>query len=494
MNGDDERTPQSFSLLRRWGAALNLIIAVAAVLSLVAMFNYLAIRHFTRFHWNRDTEAALSKRTRQVLASLTNTVKVTVYFDSTDDLFPRVKGLLKEYQFASPRIQLQFVDYIRDAVSARRVQQEYKLSGSSVRDVVIFDVGGRSPVMVSSRELSDYDTSKLLSGETNEVYRTHFKGELLFTSKIYAVATGRSPVAYYLMGNGERLTSGDTPDGYGKYLALLHDENNFDIHLLALIGTNDIPANCNLLMIAGPTDTFAPPELEKIQRYLDQGGRALILFDSETLGKRTGLEKLLAKWGVDVGDNVIVDRANAVSTTGMDVAPVELGGHPIVNPLRNSRVLLFRPRSIRALRPANGRSDDLKVEELLFTGPNSLVLDASRRGFDPAQTGVKPLMAVVEKSVPGVQRGSARIVVLGDSTLWSNEFMKTDPNREFAALTANWLVNQSVLLNDIPRRAIHSYKLTMTQAQLRSVQLVLLLALPGAVLLLGFLVWLRRRH
>lgn len=72
--------------------------------------------------------------------------------------------------------------------------------------------------------------------------------------------------------------------------------------------------------------------------------------------------------------------------------------------------------------------------------------------------------------------------------------MKTDPNREFAALTANWLVNQSVLLNDIPRRAIHSYKLTMTQAQLRSVQLVLLLALPGAVLLLGFLVWLRRRH
>jgi hypothetical protein len=178
----------------------------------------------------------------------------------------------------------------------------------------------------------------------------------------------------------------------------------------------------------------------------------------------------------------------------MDVVPVDLGAHPIVNPLRNSRVLLFQPRSIRGLARANGRSEDLKVEELLFTGPNSRVFDASKRGIDPTQTGVKSLMAVVEKSVPGVQRGSARLVVLGDSTLWGNEFMKNDPNREFAALTANWLVNQSVLLRDIPPRPIHSYKITMTQAQLRSVQLILLLALPGAVLLLGFFVWLRRRH
>ena len=493
MNGD-ESTPQSFSWMRRWGAAVNLIITLAAVLSLVAMVNYLAIRHFTRFHWNRDTDAQLSKRTRQVLASLTNTVKVTVYFNSEDDLFPRVKGLLKEYQFASPHIQLQFVDYLRDGTAARKVKQDYKLSGADVRDVVIFDAGGRPPIVVSARELSDYDTSKLLSGQTNEVYRTHFKGELLFTSKIFAVANGRSPDAYYLMGNGERLTDGDNPDGYGKFLSLLHDENNFDVRLLSLTGTNEIPANCNLLIIAGATDPLDAAELDKIQRYLDQGGRALITFNSDTVGRRNGLEKLLAKWGVDVGDNVVVDKENAISNTRADIVPVNLGAHQIVNPLRNSRVLLFQPRSIRALPPASGRTDDLKVDELLFTGPKTVVLDARRRGIDPAQSGSKSLMVAVEKSVTGLQRGSTRLVVLGDATVWGNQFIEVDGNRDFAALTANWLVNQSVLLNDIPRRAIHSYKLTMTHAQIRSVQLILLLALPGAMLLLGGIVWLRRRH
>ncbi len=493
MNGDD-RTPPSFSLLRRWGAALNLLITVTAVLALVAMVNYLAIRHFKRAHWAKHTEGDLSPRTRQVLASLTNMVKVTVYFNSDDVLFPRVKGLLKEYQFASPHIQLNFVDYVRDITAAKKVKEDYKLSESSDRDLVIFEAAGRQPVMVNAKELSDYDTSKLLSGESNEVFRTHFKGELLFTSRIFALAAGRAPVAYYLFGNGQRLTSGGSPDGYDKFLTMLRDENNFDVRLLTLLGTNEIPANCNLLIIAGPTDVMDVTELDKIQRYLLQGGRALVSFTSDSLGKKIGLEKLLAEWGVAVGDNVVLDKENAISSTRLDVVPVSLGTHPIVNPLRNSRVLLYQPRSIRALPAGGARSDDLKVEELLFTGPNSIVWDPRRRGEDLTQRGPKSLMVAVEKSVPALQRGSTRLVVLGDSSLWGNTFIGADGNRDFAGLTANWLVNQSVLLNDVPRRAVQTYRLTMTHAQLRSVQIILLAVLPGAVLFLGLIVWFRRRH
>ena len=66
----DEPAPQvSFSWARRWSATLNLVISTAAMLALVGMFNYLAIRHYTRFHLNRSAEAALSSRTREVLAS-----------------------------------------------------------------------------------------------------------------------------------------------------------------------------------------------------------------------------------------------------------------------------------------------------------------------------------------------------------------------------------------------------------------------------------------
>ena len=494
MNSDDN-TPQSFSWMRRWSAALNLLITIAAVLALVAMFNYLAIRHFTRFHWNSDTEAALSVRTRQVLAALTNSVKVTVYFNSQDDLFPRIRGLLKEYEYASPRLQVQYVDWKREWTAAEKVKQEHKFLPENTKDVIIFDANGRS-VVVNSRDLSDYDIGSFVRGEAEEFNRTHFKGELMFTSKIYEVSAGRATVAYYLVEHGEHAVGGNNTDGYDKFLSLLRDENNFEIRALRLGGTNEIPADCQLLIIASPISPLATVELDRIQRYLLQGGRALITFNRLTVAskRRTGLEKLLFNWGVEVGENIIRDPENSVYHTEWDLAPVNLGSHQIVNPLgRKSRLVLYMPRSIRAL-PA-GRAEDAKVTELLFTGPKSIVItDAGRGEYDPAQTGSKPLMAVVEKTVPALQRGATRIVVLGDSKLWDNQFIDLDANHDFAAFTANWLVNQSVLLNGIPPRPIHTYKFTMTRTQLRSVQLVLLLGLPGAVLALGSLVWLRRRH
>src|SRR5687767_2505218 len=199
MNGD-ERTPESFSWARRWSAGLNLVITVLAVLALVAMVNYLAVRHYTRFHWSSETENELSKRTLTVLRFLTNDVKVIVYFDSGPDnaLFPRVRGLLKEYQHASPRIQVQYVDYLRDVGAAKLVREQYKLDSINDNDLLIFESHGGKRV-VNASELRDYDYSKLLSRETNEVYATHFKGELLFTSAIFSVANERKPVAYFLI-------------------------------------------------------------------------------------------------------------------------------------------------------------------------------------------------------------------------------------------------------------------------------------------------------
>jgi ABC-2 type transport system permease protein len=494
MNGD-ERKPQTFSWVRRWGAGLNLVITLAAVLALVVMVNYLAVRHYTRFHWNQGTEGGLSKHTRNVLGALTNTVKIITYYDSQDPLFPRVQALLKEYEYASPHIKVQLVDYIRDGATAKLIKQQYGLNAVSDKNLVLFDMNGRTRTAYEG-ELSEYDTTKLVQGITNEVERSHFKGELVFTSKIFAVANERSPIAYFLIGHGEHIPYDDkSQEGYGKFALMLTNENNFELRLLTLGGTNEVPANCNLLIIGGAWNPFDRTELDAIQRYLEQGGRMLVTCNSLTVHNRrpSGLEKLLARWGVDLGENVIVDQENSPSG-GWDVVPVFMGKHPVVNPLPNSKLLLYMPRSVSAL-PAAWRPGDVSVEELLFTGPEAVVVtDPARQEVDRTQRGARPLMVAVEKSVPALQRGSTRIAVIGDSWMFNNGLIEAGANRQFAALTANWLVSQAVLLSDIRPQAIHTYQLTMTQGQLRSVQLVLLLGMPGVVLLAGLVVWVRRRH
>jgi hypothetical protein len=271
---------------------------------------------------------------------------------------------------------------------------------------------------------------------------------------------------------------------------MLMTENNFALRKLLLSGTNEIPADCDLLIVAGPTDPIDRVTLDHIQHYLEQGGRMLITLSGGMEQRRpTGLEQLLKGWGVEVSENPVVDLPH--STSKLDVVPVELGKHAIVNALQNSQVQLYLPRPVRAIR-STARADEFKVDELLFTGPDTLVVNG--RVPDPTQRGPKSLMAVVEKSVPGLQKGSTRLVVVGDSMLWDNSFFESAANRLLAASAANWLVSQTVLLSDIEPRAIRNYKLTMTQAQLRSVQLILLAGLPGAALLAGLIVWSRRRH
>src|SRR5206468_9790648 len=138
--------------------------------------------------------------------------------------------------------------------------------------------------------------------------RSAFKGELMFTSALVAVTEPEPPQAYFLQGHNEQRPDNENlRDLTGCHqLSLVLEEKHIAWSKLFLVGTNDVPANCQLLIVAGPSDSLLPSELDKIQNYLTQGGRLLALLPSLT--RKTGLEKLLAYWGVEVGENVVFDR------------------------------------------------------------------------------------------------------------------------------------------------------------------------------------------
>jgi len=65
---------------------------------------------------------------------------------------------------------------------------------------------------------------------------------------------------------------------------------------------------------------------------------------------------------------------------------------------------------------------------------------------------------------------------------------------QFAGHAVNWLLARDELLVNVPPKRIVDYKVTMTAAQMSGARWLLLAAMPGAVLVLGGLVWLRRRR
>ena len=494
--------PPSFSVGRRWKVLLNVALSIVAVLALVVMANYLAVRHFKRFHLADGMQTKLSPRTLQVLGLLTNTVHVTVYYDSEDELYGRVTGLLKEYQFASRWLEVERVDYLRDVSAARVVKGKYGLNQLTDRNLIIFDCDGQKRFVTAS-DLSDYDLNSLILQKSKEVRRTHFRGEMAFTSAIYSVATPRTLKAYFLAGHGEPdPDSTDQAMGYCKFAAVVKDECNIPFEKLSLFNRAEVPADCSLLVIPGPSNPFSKEDLDKLRRYLDQGGRMLVLFNWYSVDKPTGLEKLLAQYDVEAGGNLVVDFGESHDLQrGLGVVPTNLGSHAIVSRLQNSQVYLTRPRTIHKSKTPSTRSGSTKVDELLFTGPNSLVVTDIRKGvaqMNPNldQRGSVPLMVAVERgAVPGVsaERGATRLVVIGDSFFLQNDGIESVANRDFGGQVVNWLVDQGVLLSGLAPRPVKSYRITMTQNQLAATRLILLAGFPGAVLLLGALVWWRRR-
>jgi hypothetical protein len=488
----------SFSRLDRWAIGLNVLLSVVALLTIVVLVNYLASRHSVRLRWGGETSAPLSPLTRGLLETLTNRVKVMVFYDPDPQstVFQLVKGLIAEYQLACPRITVEYVDYLRDPSRAAEVKGQYRLPASADADLVIFDHGGVFQV-VRDKELSDYsDLSEVFQGEP--IRRTAFKGEQAFTSALINVTDPRPFRAYYLLGHGEHdPTSEDPTLGYRKFASVLL-EKKIVLSPLSL-RTNDVPDDCQLLIVAGPRYPLPPAELRRLGAYVSTGGRALILLPNPLQPgvRRSGVEEWLLDGGVEVGDNLVTDPAQADANAPQVLLTSQFGRHPVVRPLQGARVGLVMPRSVRRQAGSPRRAEAAKVEELAFTSPEGKAWSQVRDGRGTVETnGVLPLMVAVEKgTIAGISpdRGSTRLVVAGESLFLANAMIDIEANRDFASLAINWLLDRRQLL-EIGPRPIREYRVTLSKPQMRTVRWILLVALPGSVLLLGLGVWVRRRR
>ena len=376
MPTDQLETP-SFSPRRRWGIALHVVFLLLVVFSVVVMVNYLSRDYFLRLHTSTRTRLELSPRTVNFLRSMTNHVRVTLYYDKEEPLYSTIADLLNEYHAVNPRITLQFVDYTRDVGTAEKIKVEYKLASPADKNVVIFDCDHHVKV-VPGNALEDVVLEPVQNEKEKEFRRkpVAFKGEMMFTATLLAVTNPKPLKAYFLVGHGEgRLDSDDEETGYRKFAAVLQ-ENYIQVQSLA-IRTNPVPSDCNLLIIPGPTDRIPDVEVEKIEQYLEQGGRLLGLFTFPAPQRvETGLEKVLAQWGIDVTTNVIQDPEN--SHFGVDVIVNSFGKHPVVNPLLLSSLHLILPRAVKQLTSRTQAADAPHVDEIAFSGP-TLLSGATRR-------------------------------------------------------------------------------------------------------------------
>ncbi len=472
--------------LRRWAMVAHLAVAGFLACAIFVMLNYLSMRHYVRLHWNRDPVAQLSEKSLRLLRSVADDIRIIALLRPANEAYHNVSILLQEYAAASPSVSVEFVDPDRDLARTEQLAGQYRLGDS---ECVVFHIGERHQT-VAATDLIEYVYP---TGDTEKPKRS-FRGEPLFSSSIYALTQATRPVVHFIQGHGERSPNDfDRRTGYSHIAARLRDEN-LDVEVLNLGETKSVPSRCALMIIAGPTQTFAPFEIALIRDYLDRKGRLLLLLDARS---NMGLEPLLLEWGAVLGNDIVVDETRTLS--GRELYITAYPAHPITEPLQNLASVLFLPRSIRP-RPFTAGGDKPIVSALATCSPQGwaeLDPDDVSMHFDSQVDipGPVPVAVAIERGpVPGVhvQIRPTRLVIIGDSAFASNGGLM-GANADLFMNSVNWLLDRKELLAISPK-TYESLRLVMDAHQLRQLFWAVGVFLPGLVAALGLSVVWRRRH
>ena len=481
----DPQQLASFSPTVRRVISRRVILAALTAMVCVVLANLLALRNPAQIVLTQSADYSLSPLTKNVLGALTNDVRAVVLFDRQADLFEPVKNLLTEYERMSPSLKLELIDLTRNPARAEEVQQELKMPVNSPENRVIF-AANNSAKAISESELSILDFSEFIS--TREARRTHFAGEQLFTSAIVAVTEGRQTKVGFITGHGEHKAS-DTGGqwGYSKFANILQQKGLL-LQQIPLAGTNSIPADCRMLIIAGPRTPYSGGELAKLREFVDIGGSLFTLFNFYSLQRPTGLEKFLADYDFEIGINQVSDSKNEQSGQGGLLLVDDLGSHPITKPILGSRLQMLLPRSVGLPEAENDESPTVSILAHSSDAGQAVGQIQGNKGSVEME-GKIPLIAAKLHANDG--QPPARIVVAGDSLFLGNSAIEAGANRDFASLAVNWLLEREHLLAIAPR-TVTEYRIDLSRAEMTSITWLLLLVLPGGTLGLGLLWWRRQ--
>ena len=437
----------------------------AVILAILATVNVLANRYDKSFDATSNKRYSLSEQTVKIVKGLKQDATIT-YFDGPRGFQP-AKDQLDLYSNLSPKVHVKYVDPDKDPMVARAAG--FKSNGTA-----IVQVG-------------------LNKNEAKSVSEEEITGALIRDLK------NTTRTVCFVTGSGEHQIDDSGRNGYSRLKDLL-GKDNYTAKSIDLLQKAEVPVDCTVLVVAGPSGDYQQPEVDAIKKYVEDGGRALFLLDPplkmgrSEIADNDALASLLSSWGINIEKDLILDMnpIGQLFGLGPQVALViKYESHPIVREMKGSATGFPLSRSLD-VKSGNKTS----VQKLFDSSESSLATDKlSSPKIDPNDPKNKkgPLtIAAAGTYSNGKENSQGRFVVVGSSEWAANSFLGFKGNRDLALNTMNWLSSDEDLISIRPKEP-EDRRITMTNAQFRWVLVSSQFILPLLVIFAGVSVWWRRR-
>ena len=438
---------------------------ILIVLAILVVANVLADRHNKSYDSTSNKRYSLSEQTAKIVKGLKQPATVT-YYDQSGK-FDRAKDQLDQYANLSPMVHVKYVDPDKNPELAA-------------------DVRGKS-----------YGTTIVQIGDRKEEAK-NLTEEGITGAFIRDLKTSVRTVCF-VEGSGEHQIEDTDKSGYSRFKELL-GRDGYQAKSVNLLTKAEVPSDCTVLVIGGPEADYQLPEVDAIKKYVEDGGRALVLLDPPlNMGRldiagNEALAMVLEAWGVTPVKDLILDLnpIGQLAGLGPQVALVtSYDSHAIVNDLKRRATGFPLARSLDT---KNG--DKTTVQKLFGSSDSSLATKKlNSPAIDPSDPkNIKgPLtIAVAGTYNTGKENSQGRFVVIGSSAWAANNFIGFNGNPDLALNTINWLASDEDLISIRPKDR-EDRRITLTQSQMRWLRIASQFLLPLLIVVGGAAVWWRRR-
>ncbi len=459
----------------------NLTLVALAMVGIVFGLNYVISRHPIRFDLTSNKLYTLSDQTTGVLKALKQDVNVSMFVSNKRQTnvqaeVQRAQQLLQEYTKIGTKFHFKVVDVDQNPSEAKRLGiHEYNTvvfeSGDNRKDVlqrdyVTYSMQGRQPV-------------------------PKFQGEGAFTSALVKMNDTSHPVFYFTEGHGEKESGNPQPEGFNTFKEML-DQQNYSVKTVNLLTSGKIPDDATGLAIVGPTHPFQPAESALIDDYLKKGGKLVLCVDP---GVKVGLEPVLKDFGIKLGNDLVVDETSYAFPDVRVVIPQYLS-QSIVEKLADGHIATLMPytRSVQIQAPA--LKDVIQTPFMQTTDKGWALNDLKTKtlkfhaGVDAK--GPVTMAVACEWTLPADASKKARVVVFGNSNLFTNQFLQGPGNLDVGLNTFSWVALDENKISIHPKED-DMRVMNLSNVGANFIYYLTVWVMPLAILALGGWVWYRRR-
>ncbi len=457
--------PSSWLKARQTRYAAYAVFYILVVAAAAVVVNILANRYDKSFDTTSNKRFSLSEQSRKIVDGLKQNATILYFNQSTR--FQDGKDLLQEYADLSPKVHIRYVDPDKEP-------QLTRADGVQNLDTAVVQIGDKKEAAASMTE-------------------TGITGAFIRDLK------SNTRTVCFVSGSGEHQIDDTDRNGLSDLKEALGKES-YETQTIDLLTKPDVPADCTVLVVAGPTHDYEQPEVSAIQKYVEGGGRGLFMMDPPLklgvsgISDNDALAGTLASWGVTLDKDLILDLnpIGQLAGLGPQVALVtSYQSQPIVSAMKGTATGFPLARSIEVK-----DTSKTSVQTLFDSSGSSLAtekLDSPEVSVnDPKNKKGPMVMAAAGDFETGKPNSQGRFVVVGSSTWASNRFFGFNGNSDLAMNAVNWLASDEDLISIRPK-APEDRRITLTGAQMRMVRITSQFALPLVMIVLGGFVWWRRR-